>query len=396
MTLSKFESVFSKKMKETNETPKAIQKLLNSDAPKGFSYEKVKGREEYLLVPKGTKPSSIIPNFRINFPFVFEGIEITNQNELSEAIYRTQKPLVLDNNIQNDPPLIKSLGGDIKISNVKIFPQSGFPEIKPYEIIMGETKIIIPVERVPFNDLEIIKIKSKVGQLIKLELLYNEKKNSFKLSAKIDFSNFKYLNEYFDNLSIIESYYCKGFNFYGNIIQPNERHKKIFELNFKYFKTLKKIQEIFDEKFEFPDEILDDDIYYSKILYASFLKNSIVSEQDSETVSFVFEKEKLDLYDQSIFEGEKMQVLLPTEMTLTIFGTTFKFIQVKFYDALKIKQIISGEKENKIIFLNESKQKNVYIKYIRNSFENLDMDELREYFVNNIEESVKIDEIDFD
>ena len=63
---------------------------------------------------------------------------------------------------------------------------------------------------------------------------------------------------------------------------------------------------------------------------------------------------------------------------------------------MKIKQIISGEKENKIIFLNESKQKNVYIKYIRNSFENLDMDELREYFVNNIEESVKIDEIDFD
>ena len=91
MTISKFDSVFSKNNNKEVKAPTALRKKLNLSAPRGYSYELMEGTKDmYVLRSKKSRQENSF-QVRMKFPLEFEGMTIHSIDELVEAMYRTQK-----------------------------------------------------------------------------------------------------------------------------------------------------------------------------------------------------------------------------------------------------------------------------------------------------------------
>lgn len=392
MVDSKFQSVFSKGDSRKIKAPSALKKHLDQNAPKGYSYELFDGsRDMYVLRHKNSRNEN---NFqiRIKFPLIFEGMNIKSIDELLEAMYRTQKSFKLDEELQNNPPTIIHIGEN-KIVNQFIGSTEGFPELPPLKIKVGYNEVEVPIKRVPFASLNEIKIVSDGSNLFKVEMIYDEKSGGMKLTVKLNYDFIETLDQYFEHFEYISDFYKKGITILGKVLLPEKSQIKVFEKNNAFLSALARLQEYFTVKFHFPHEVDKDDIYYTKILFESFINNRMVSMDSDNQISFTFEKDKFDLSDSRFGKEQEVGVVLDNELKLELFGANINVLEYKVYPRMSFENIVIEADEIRVLF-NLPPEGKYYIKYsdVMNDYKSQEVDKkLFEY----TKKAIFIEKVDF-
>lgn len=394
MVNSKFSSVFSKKDTKAIKAPSALRKKLNLNAPKGYSYELMEGTEDMYVLRSKKRRSENSFQVRFKFPLKFEGMEIHNLDELLEAMYRTQKAFKLDQSLQNDPPTIIHLGGSGIIDQF-IGSMEKFPDLEPLEIEVGKQKVYLPIKRVPYPSLTEIKIVSDRNHLIDLELLLNENLGSMNLVVNLNYDNLGTLDDYFQNLEVIRSFFTNGIKIFNRIMLSDKHQIEVFKQNHKFLNALNKLQDYFSIKFDFPQKINKDDIYFTKVLFESFINNRMVAIKNKSQISFSFDKEKFDPSEHVLEKGEIIGVVLPREVTLQILGVELQFLEYSIYPRIIFENSIdNGQDEIKLIF-KLPEESNHFILDSVDSIENFDMTTTGQKLFELTDTAIDIENIDF-
>ena len=396
MAISKFSSVFSKKNNKEMKAPTALRKKLNLEAPRGFSYELMEGTEDmYVLRSKKNRKENSF-QVRIKFPLEFEGIEIHNIGELAEAMYRTQKVFKVDESLQMNPPTIIHLGGSGVIEQM-IGSVEKFPQLEPLEVELGEKKLLLSVERVPYPSLTEIKIVSNREHLIDLTIILNEESNHLKLTVKLNYEVLKTLDDYFKNLDIINSFFTNGIKIFNKTLVPDANQIETFQHNHTFFEALREIQKIFSVTFDFPHKISNDDVYFTKVLFESFINNRLVAVKNSTQITFTFDKEKFHSSNHSVLEdGAEIGVVRPREIiSLELFGVELKFLEYTLYPRMTFKRMIDENPEEIKMIFDLPEESNHYVLFSLDSMDDFDMTIAGQELFEQTDSAVAIQDIDF-
>lgn len=396
MVTSKFNSVFSKKTNKEINTPTALRKKLNLEAPKGYSYELMAGTKDmYVLRSKKNRKENSF-QVRIKFPLEFEGMILHNIDELTEAMYRTQRSFKLDESLQKDPPTIIHLGSS-GVTKQIIGPVETFPALDPIEVKVGREKIIVPVKRVPYSSLTEIKIISHRDQLIDLGIILNEESDHIKLTTKLNYDTLTTLEDYFKNLDIIRSFFTTGIKIFNKTLVPDDGQREVFKNNHDFFEALRKIQEIFSVTFDFPHKINNDDVYFIKVLFESFVNNRMVEIKNQGTITFSFDKEKL--YSSSYPElevGTEIGVVRPREIiSLELFGAEIQFLEYTIYPRMTFKRMLDENKEEIKMIFDLPEDSNYYVLFSLDSIDDFDMSKSGRDLFDLTDSAITLQDIDF-
>ncbi len=396
MAVSKFNSVFSKKTNKEMKAPTALRKKLNLEAPRGYSYELMEGTEDmYVLRSKKNRKENSF-QVRIKFPLEFEGMTLHSIDELVEAMYRTQKTFKLDESLQEDPPTIIQLGSSGVIKQM-IGSVETFPALDPIEVEVGEEKFLVPVERVPHPSLTEIKIISRRGQLIDLEIILNEESNHIKLIAKLNYDTLMTLDDYFKNLDIIRSFFTPVIKIFNKTLVPDDNQIGAFKHNHDFFEALREIQKIFSVTFDFPHKINNDDVYFTKVLFESFINNRLVAIQNQNQIVFSFDKEKFYSSSHSELEdGVEIGVVRPREIiSLELFGAELQFLEYTIYPRMTFRRMIDENREEIKVIFDLPEESNHYMLFSLDSIDEFDMMTTGQDLFERMDNAVSIQEIDF-
>lgn len=394
MVGSKFSSVFSNSNEQLKIAPKALKKMLNLDAPKGYEYKLMAGTSDmYALRPKNSnEENSFI--VRIHFPLDFEGMKINNIDELLEAMYRTQKPYKLDQRLQNNPPTIVHLTGS-GITNQIIGVLEKFPELNPLDITVGEQTISHLIKRVPYPSLNEIKIVSDEHALFNLDILFNEDTENMKINIKMNYESIVTVDDYFENYELISSFFTEGVTIFNKKLIPDKSQTEQFKKSFKFFEALKKIQDYLCVKFNYPIKVNDDDLYYTKVLYKSFIDKRMISIPNNEKISFTFDKKKISQSEIKMKRKDEIGVVLPKELTLQLFGAEFSFLEYSIYPHMEFNKLIdNNESEFQLVFDLPIDSRH-YILASTDLIEDFDMEKTGNKLLSSVDEAVSIESIDF-
>ena len=393
MIKTKFQSVFSKSDPREIKAPKALKKYLNEDVPEGYSYELLEGSKDiYVLRPKSNKEKNSF-QIRIKFPLIFEGIEIKSIEELLEAMYRTQKWFKLDEELQNDPPTIIHIGGD-KILNQFIASTEEFPELPSLKIKVGGNEVEVPIKRIPYPSLDELKIVSDKNSLFKVEMLINESSSVMELTVNLNYDIIETVDQYFDNFGYISSFNKEGVTIFGKVFLPEKHQTNVFEKNHEFLNALRKLQEYFGIKFNFPHELEKDDIYYTQILFESFVNNRMVSIGNNDQVSFLFEKENFDFSKPYLDKDKELGVVLHNELSLELFGANIKIMEYKVYTRMNFEKIITENEEVRVVFKLPPNSRH-YIRYYSDSISEDEAKEIDNLLFDLTETAIDIERINF-
>lgn len=396
MAISKFNSVFSRTNNKEIKAPTALRKKLNLEAPKGYSYELMEGTGDVYVLRsrKNRKENSF--QVRIKFPLEFEGMKIQNINELVEAMYRTQKIFLLDESLQENPPTIIRLGSS-GVTKQMIGSAEKFPALEPLEVESGEERLLLPVERVPYPSLTKIKIVSRRDQLIDLEIILDEESNNIKMTVKLNYKHLITLDDYFKNLGIIRSFFTTGIKIFNKTLVPDNNQIEAFQQNHIFFEALREIQRFFSVTFEFPHKISNDDVYFTKILFESFINNRLVAIKNKNQIAFTFDKEKFYASSHPELEdGVEIGVVNTREIiSLELFGVELQFLEYTIYPRMAFKQKIDENREEIKMIFDLPEESEYYVLFSLDSINDFDMTIKGQELLELTDNAVSIQDIDF-
>ncbi len=396
MTISKFDSVFSKNNNKEVKAPTALRKKLNLSAPRGYSYELMEGTKDmYVLRSKKSRQENSF-QVRIKFPLEFEGMTIHSIDELVEAMYRTQKVFKLDESLQENPSTIIHLGST-GITKQMIGSAEKFPTLEPLEIEMEEEKFLLPVERVPYPSLTKIKIVSRRDQLIDLEIILDERSNNIKMIVKLNYEHLITLDDYFKNLGIIRPFFTTGIKIFNKILVPDDNQIEVFKHNHIFFEALREIEKIFSVTFDFPHKINNDDVYFTKILFESFINNRLVAIKNKNQIAFTFDKEKFDASGHPELEdGVEIGVVNTREIiSLELFGVKLQFLEYTIYPRMTFKQMIDENQEEIKMIFDLPEESEYYVLFSLDSINDFDITTTGQDLFELTDNAVSIQDIDF-
>lgn len=374
--------------------PIALRKKLNLEAPKGYSYELMEGTKDMYVLRSNEHRKENSFQVRIKFPLKFEGMEIHNINELIEAMYRTQKVFKLDQSLQNDPPTIIHLGSS-GVTNQIIGSVERFPDLEPLEIEVDKQKVYLPIKRVAYPSLTEIKIVSDRNHLIDLELILNEKSGDANLVMKLNYDNLVTLDDYFKNLDVIRSFFKGGIKIFNKIIEPDKKQVEVFEKNHDFLEALKQIQNYFAVSFDFPQKIDNDDVYFTKILFESFINERLVAIKNKSQISFSFNKKKFNPSEHTLEQGATLGVVSPRELTLQMFGVELHFCEYRIYPQMILKKIVDNKQDEIQVVFELPEESSHYILYSLDSVEDFDMTTAGQELFKLTDTAVNIEKVDF-
>lgn len=374
--------------------PIALRKKLNLEAPKGYSYELMEGTKDMYVLRSNEHRKENSFQVRIKFPLKFEGMEIHNINELIEAMYRTQKVFKLDQSLQNDPPTIIHLGSS-GVTNQIIGSVERFPDLEPLEIEVDKQKVYLPIKRVAYPSLTEIKIVSDRNHLIDLELILNEKSGDANLVMKLNYDNLVTLDDYFKNLDVIRSFFKGGIKIFNKIIEPDKKQVEVFEKNHDFLEALKQIQNYFAVSFDFPQKIDNDDVYFIKILFESFINERLVAIKNKSQISFSFNKKKFNPSEHTLEQGATLGVVSPRELTLQMFGVELHFCEYRIYPQMILKKIVDNKQDEIQVVFELPEESSHYILYSLDSVEDFDMTTAGQELFKLTDTAVNIEKVDF-
>ena len=396
MTISKFDSVFSKNNNKEVKAPTALRKKLNLSAPRGYSYELMEGTKDmYVLRSKKSRQENSF-QVRIKFPLEFESMTIHSIDELVEAMYRTQKVFKLDESLQENPSTIIHLGST-GITKQMIGSAEKFPTLEPLEIEMEEEKFLLPVERVPYPSLTKIKIVSRRDQLIDLEIILDERSNNIKMIVKLNYEHLITLDDYFKNLGIIRPFFTTGIKIFNKILVPDDNQIEVFKHNHIFFEALREIEKIFSVTFDFPHKINNDDVYFTKILFESFINNRLVAIKNKNQIAFTFDKEKFDASGHPELEdGVEIGVVNTREIiSLELFGVKLQFLEYTIYPRMTFKQMIDENQEEIKMIFDLPEESEYYVLFSLDSINDFDITTTGQDLFELTDNAVSIQDIDF-
>ena len=396
MTISKFDSVFSKNNNKEVKAPTALRKKLNLSAPRGYSYELMEGTKDmYVLRSKKSRQENSF-QVRMKFPLEFEGMTIHSIDELVEAMYRTQKVFKLDESLQENPSTIIHLGST-GITKQMIGSAEKFPTLEPLEIEMEEEKFLLPVERVPYPSLTKIKIVSRRDQLIDLEIILDERSNNIKMIVKLNYEHLITLDDYFKNLGIIRPFFTTGIKIFNKILVPDDNQIEVFKHNHIFFEALREIEKIFSVTFDFPHKINNDDVYFTKILFESFINNRLVAIKNKNQIAFTFDKEKFDASGHPELEdGVEIGVVNTREIiSLELFGAELQFLEYTIYPRMTFKQMIDENQEEIKMIFDLPEESEYYVLFSLDSINDFDITTTGQDLFELTDNAVSIQDIDF-
>ncbi|WP_313176496.1 abortive infection system toxin AbiGii family protein [Streptococcus parasuis] len=396
MTISKFDSVFSKNNNKEVKAPTALRKKLNLSAPRGYSYELMEGTKDmYVLRSKKSRQENSF-QVRIKFPLEFEGMTIHSIDELVEAMYRTQKVFKLDESLQENPSTIIHLGST-GITKQMIGSAEKFPTLEPLEIEMEEEKFLLPVERVPYPSLTKIKIVSRRDQLIDLGIILDERSNNIKMIVKLNYEHLITLDDYFKNLGIIRPFFTTGIKIFNKILVPDDNQIEVFKHNHIFFEALREIEKIFSVTFDFPHKINNDDVYFTKILFESFINNRLVAIKNKNQIAFTFDKEKFDASGHPELEdGVEIGVVNTREIiSLELFGVKLQFLEYTIYPRMTFKQMIDENQEEIKMIFDLPEESEYYVLFSLDSINDFDITTTGQDLFELTDNAVSIQDIDF-
>ena len=396
MTISKFDSVFSKNNNKEVKAPTALRKKLNLSAPRGYSYELMEGTKDmYVLRSKKSRQENSF-QVRIKFPLEFEGMTIHSIDELVEAMYRTQKVFKLDESLQENPSTIIHLGST-GITKQMIGSAEKFPTLEPLEIEMEEEKFLLPVERVPYPSLTKIKIVSRRDQLIDLEIILDERSNNIKMIVKLNYEHLITLDDYFKNLGIIRPFFTTGIKIFNKILVPDDNQIEVFKHNHIFFEALREIEKFFSVTFDFPHKINNDDVYFTKILFESFINNRLVAIKNKNQIAFTFDKEKFDASGHPELEdGVEIGVVNTREIiSLELFGVKLQFLEYTIYPRMTFKQMIDENQEEIKMIFDLPEESEYYVLFSLDSINDFDITTTGQDLFELTDNAVSIQDIDF-
>ena len=396
MTISKFDSVFSKNNNKEVKAPTALRKKLNLSAPRGYSYELMEGTKDmYVLRSKKSRQENSF-QVRMKFPLEFEGMTIHSIDELVEAMYRTQKVFKLDESLQENPSTIIHLGST-GITKQMIGSAEKFPTLEPLEIEMEEEKFLLPVERVPYPSLTKIKIVSRRDQLIDLEIILDERSNNIKMIVKLNYEHLITLDDYFKNLGIIRPFFTTGIKIFNKILVPDDNQIEVFKHNHIFFEALREIENVFSVTFDFPHKINNDDVYFTKILFESFINNRLVAIKNKNQIAFTFDKEKFDASGHPELEdGVEIGVVNTREIiSLELFGVKLQFLEYTIYPRMTFKQMIDENQEEIKMIFDLPEESEYYVLFSLDSINDFDITTTGQDLFELTDNAVSIQDIDF-
>lgn len=392
MAKSKFKTTFSNDKATTSST--ALLKYINKKAPKGYKYEILyKGSDTYSLKKDNTdeKISFLV---RFKFPLNFEGIKVTNPQDLLELSYRTQKEIVLDEALQNgsdgQPPTLVSLKGEV--GKQSIFPIS-FPKLDPIKLEWVGGTLEIPIKRIPYASLSEIKLESESDNILHASFLFNEINNKVHLNTNINFEYLRTIDDYFKFRDFLKNYSEGQVKIFSKNItlrsEDNNDKIKIFEKNDKLYNALRLIQSEIGTKIPFPQNLSIKDVNIIKILFESYINDRVVKFKSEPSLKFTFDDSSNFKESFPITGKKNMGIFVPFQRNIKFLSVSIPIIENQLYTDTTVK---TADLQNRVLILETNKNNESFVFY-QNS------EEYKEISINEMLEkkksAIEIDDIDF-
>lgn len=392
MVKSKFKTTFSNDKATTSST--ALLKYINKKAPKGYKYEILyKGSDIYSLKKDNTdeKISFLV---RFKFPLNFEGIKVTNPQDLLELSYRTQKEIVLDEALQNgsdgQPPTLVSLKGEV--GKQSIFPIS-FPKLDPIKLEWVGGALEIPIKRIPYASLSEIKLESESDSILHVSFLFNETNNKVHLNTNINFEYLRTIDDYFKFRDFLKNYSEGRVKILSKNItlrsEDNNDKIKIFEKNDKLYNALRLIQSEIDTKIPFPQNLSIKDVNIIKILFESYINDRVVKFKSEPSLKFTFDDSSNFKESFPITGKKNMGIFVPFQRNIKFLSVSIPIIENQLYTDTTVK---TADLQDRVLILETNKNNESFVFY-QNS------EEYKEISINEMLEkkksAIELDDIDF-
>ena len=169
----------------------------------------------------------------------------------------------------------------------------------------------------------------------------------------------------------------------------------MFEKNHNFLEALKQIQDYFETSFDFPQKIDNDDVYFTKILFESFINNRIVSIKNKSEISFSFDKEKFNTSEHTLEKGAELGVIIPKELTLMIFGAELQFLEYRIYPRMIFNSIVDEKADELQVIFEFPEESRYFVKYSLDSIDDFDMSTTGKEIFNSTDVSINIEKINF-
>lgn len=195
-----------------------------------------------------------------------------------------------------------------------------------------------------------------------------------KVKVGLNFDNLKALDD-FENFDMFESFYKDGVKIFNKSMKLDMNQIKVFENNHRFFEALRQIQKLFSVTFNFPHKIKNDDVYFTKLLFESFVNKRMVGINNKGQVSMTFDKEKFESYEHSKLEqAVEIGVIRPREIApLELFGAKLTFLEYTIYPKMRLQKIINDNQEDVEIIFDLPEKSKHYILFSLDSIDNFDM-----------------------
>lgn len=156
-------------------------------------------------------------------------------------------------------------------------------------------------------------------------------------------------------------------------------------------------ERFFSVTFEFPHKISNDDVYFTKILFESFINNRLVAIKNKNQIAFTFDKEKFYASSHPELEdGVEIGVVNTREIiSLELFGAELQFLEYTIYPRMAFKQKIDENREEIKMIFDLPEESDYYVLYSLDSINDFDMTINSQELFELTDNAVSIQDIDF-
>ena len=366
--LSNFKDTFSEPSIST-QIPKVLLEALNEKLPKGFYYSNL-GNNTLIMVNDTGK-------FTLTAKSVIEGIDenITNkmnEDEFVRFAYNSQRKIKLIPDEKNEfiinqtekipaSHLMLSFEKPIDISKEIILQPSPLPEPFPIELSVDNISIIISINRIPYDDANIMKFESVVDSPIKISYMINIL-NPLPFNINFSLKTIKSVSDKIKSFHIYNAL-INGKALLNNTLligKISGNPKEVPNEKIEFWKNVQKLEKLFDVSFDASITVSDFEFELINILYTSIIRKKPIKKFMNKIAltgechnNLEYNNIKKDTqYCFEYISTEKLQIL-GTEITCysltSIFdGTVTKFTQPE--SNRKGEFVIHLEKKQKDMF----------------------------------------------
>ena len=160
-------------------------------------------------------------------------------------------------------------------------------------------------------------------------------------------------------------------------------------------KRLAKLQKELDISFNFPQKIDNDDVFFTKLLFESFVNKRVVALKHKKQISLLFDKGKYDGSKYELNEDEKIGVIRPVELSLELFGAKVDLLEYNIYPQMTFKRIIEKNSEEMEMVFDLPDNNNHFILLTLDSIDDFDMTSDGQELFKLVDNAIPIGSIDF-